>query len=314
MNLDPKLLALPDFTVEEIQRCLDVTEPGMYETGLIVDANNVMYRLAFAGSKDCYTSKDMLAMFVERIKSVVKDINADVVVCCIDSGVSLRRSMLGATKKPDKTPEQQAVVDMAREALHLLRSMGTYASAQHTLLVMGSAMGALPWLNPRWLDGYEADDLCAAFAVSGHFVHTVMYSTDSDLYQVTNGSGIVQLSPASGIFVKSDVPPALVPGVKALMGDSSDNVVGIKGVGPVTALKIMTGEKTIDLDRETERRVRNNVCLTALPFPGSYQILQGAPLVSVANGMKEEMGDVNEEDLEPLPFCVNEEDLEPLPF
>ena len=48
MQLDPKLLALPDFTVEEIQRCLDVTEPGMYDTGLIVDANNCMYRYAFA--------------------------------------------------------------------------------------------------------------------------------------------------------------------------------------------------------------------------------------------------------------------------
>ena len=284
MQLDPAKLRLTDFTVEEIQRCMDVTEPGMYETGLIVDANNVLYRLAFAGSKDCYTSSDMLAMFVERIKSVVKDINADVVVCCIDSGVPLRRSMMGATKKPDKTPEQQAVVDMAREALHLLK------------------VHNLTWLNPRWQDGYEADDLCAAFAVSGHFVHTVMYSTDSDLYQVTNGSGIVQLSPATGAFAKSDVPPALVPGVKALMGDSSDNVVGIKGVGPVTALKIMTGEKTIDLDKETERRVRNNVCLTALPFPGSYQILQGAPLMSVANGMKEEMDDVHEEDSEPLPF------------
>ena len=287
MTLDPKSLALPDFTVEEIQQCLDVTEPGMFETGLIVDANNVMYRLAFAGSKDCYTSSDMLAMFVERIKSVVKDINADVVVCCIDSGVPLRRSMLGATKKPDKTPEQQAVVDMARDALHLLRMQEG---------------GPHAWLNPRWQDGYEADDLCAAWAVSGHFVHTVMYSTDSDLYQVTNGSGIVQLSPATGAFAKSDVPPALVPGVKALMGDSSDSVVGIKGVGPVTALKIMTGEKTIDLDRETERRVRGNLVLTSLPFPGSYQILQGAPLVSVANGMKEEMGDASEEDSEPLPF------------
>lgn len=286
MNLDPRHLALPDFTVEEIQRCIDVTEPGMFETGLIVDANNVMYRLAFAASKDCADANDMLAVFVDRIKAVVKDINADVAVCCIDSGVPLRRSMLGATKKPDKTPEQEAVVDMAREALHLLRAAGW---ERH------------PWLNPRWQDGYEADDLCAAWAVSGHFVHSVLYSTDSDLYQVTNGSGIVQLSPATGAFAKSDVPPALVPGVKALMGDSSDNVVGIKGVGPVTALKIMTGEKTIDLDKETERRVRNNVCLTALPFPGSYQILQGAPLVRVANGMEEEMGDANEEESE-LPF------------
>ena len=286
MNLDPKLLALPDFTVEEIQRCLDVTEPGMFETGLIVDANNVMYRLAFAGSKDCYTSSDMLAMFVERIKSVVKDINADVVVCCIDSGVPLRRSMLGATKKPDKTPEQQAVVDMARDALQLLRVQEG---------------GPRAWLNPRWQDGYEADDLCAAWAVSGHFVHSVLYSTDSDLYQVTNGSGIVQLSPATGAFVKSEVPPLLVPGVKALMGDTSDNVVGIKGVGPVTALKIMTGEKTIDLDKETERRVRNNLTLTALPFPGSHQILQGAPLVEVPMFMEEQAtGELDVE--ESLPF------------
>ena len=286
MQLDPKLLALPDFTIEEIQRCIDVTEPGMFETGLIVDANNVMYRLAFAASKDCADAKDMLAVFVDRIKAVVKDINADVAVCCIDSGVSLRRSMLGATKKPDKTPEQEAVVQMAREALHLLKWEPVALTLQ--------------WLNPRWQDGYEADDLCAAWAVSGHFVHSVLYSTDSDLYQVTNGSGIVQLSPATGAFVKSDVPPVLVPGVKALMGDTSDNVVGVKGVGPVTALKIMTGEKTMELDKETERRVRNNLTLTALPFPGSHQILQSAPLVRVPlfaeEGRGEELADEN------LPF------------
>jgi 5'-3' exonuclease len=283
MNLDPKLLALPDFAVEEIQRCIDVTEPGMFETGLIVDANNLCYRLAFAASKDCADANDMLAVFVDRIKAVVKDINADVVVCCIDSGVPLRRSMLGATKKPDKTPEQQAVVDMAREALHILKD--------------GNAILAHNWLNPRWQDGYEADDLCAAWAVSGHFVHSVLYSTDSDLYQVTNGSGIVQLSPGTGAFVKSEVPPVLVPGVKALMGDTSDNVVGIKGVGPVTALKIMTGEKTIELDKETERRVRNNLMLTALPFPGSHQILEGAPLAEVPLFAEEGQGEIDDSDI-----------------
>ena len=303
MNLDPKLLVLPDFAIEEIQRCIDVTEPGMFETGLIVDANNLCYRLAFAASKDCADGKDMLAVFVDRIKAVVKDINADVVVCCIDSGVSLRRSMLGATKKPDKSPEQQAVVDMARDALHLLKSAGSHTAALHTLQTLGVGIGALPWLNPRWQDGYEADDLCAAWAVSGHFVHSVLYSTDSDLYQVTNGSGIVQLSPATGAFVKSDVPPALVPGVKALMGDSSDNVVGIKGVGPVTALKIMTGKHVVTgMCKSDVCRVRSNLTLTALPFPGSYRILEGAPLVSVERGMPGDESEVSEEDLEPMPF------------
>ena len=288
MQLDPKLLTLPDFTVEEIQRCLDVTEPGMFETGLIVDANNVMYRLAFAASKDCNDANDMLAVFVDKIKSVVKDINADVAVCCIDSGVSLRRAMLGAAKKPDKTPEQQAVVDMARDALRILREVSM--DDDH-----------LDWLNACWRDGYEADDLCAAWAVSGHFVHSVLYSTDSDLYQVTNGSGIVQLSPATGSFVKSEVPPALVPGVKALMGDTSDNVVGVKGVGPVTALKIMTGASYINLEKETERRVRNNLALTALPLPGSYRILEGAPLTRVPMFTEEQAtGDLDVE--ESLPF------------
>jgi len=289
MMFNPNLLALPDFTVEEIQRCIDVTEPGMFETGLILDGNNIMYRLAFAASKDCNDGWDMLAVFVDRIKSVVKDINADAVVCCIDSGVSLRRSMLGAVKKPYKTPEQQAVVDMAREALHLLQAAG---------------WERFPWLNPRWQDGYEADDLAAAWAVSGHFVHSVLYSTDSDLFQVINGSGIVQLSPATGRFLTSDVSPALVSGVKALMGDTSDNVVGIKGVGPVTALKIMTGKTDIDLDKETGRRVRNNLCLTALPFPGSHLILEGAPLTSVAsfNEALPDGGGAIEEEVGELPF------------
>jgi len=293
MQLNPKLLALPDFTVEEINCCMGAAEPGMWETGLIVDANNVMYRLAFAASKDCNDASDLLAVFVDRIKSVVKDISADVVVCCIDSGVSLRRSMLGATKKPDKTPEQQAVVDMAREALHLLK--------HYTL--DDSKLGTLPmgWLNPRWLGGYEADDLCAAWAVSGHFVHTVLYSTDSDLFQVTNGSGIVQLSPATGKFLTSDIPPLLVPGVKALMGDSSDNVEGVKGVGPVNALKLMTGKTYINLEKETERRVRNNLTLTALPFPGSYRVLENM-LVSVASGMREEDSAPCDNPDDPTPF------------
>jgi len=238
---------------------------------------------------------------VDRIKSVVKDISADVVVCCIDSGVSLRRSMLGAKKKPDKTPEQQAVVDMAREALHILKGMAT-TDIMKLPTLMGCALRPQPWLNPRWLDGYEADDLCAAFAVSGMCVHTVLYSTDSDLYQVTNGSGIVQLSPATGKYLKTDVPPELVPGVKALMGDTSDNVIGVDKIGPVTALKIMTEKTTVNLVPDTERRVRNNVCLTALPFPGSHQVLEGAPLTSVASGMREEDAAPCDNPDDPTPF------------
>ena len=293
MQLDPKQLLTPSFTVEEIQRCIDVTEPGLYETGLIVDANNVMYRLAFAASKDCNDAGDMLAVFIDRIKSVVKDTCADVVICCIDSGESLRRSMLRAVKKPDKTPEQQAVVDMAREALRRLK----LSTTQNCL-----ESDSYKWLNPRWLDGYEADDLVAAFAVSGLCVHSVLYSTDSDLYQVTNGTGITQLSPATGRFLTSEVPPSFVAGVKALAGDTSDNVEGVKGIGPVTAMKILTGKQTINLAPDTELRVRHNLALTSLPLPGAFQCLRdNPPLWSAASMPSDDLTSANEAE-EALPF------------
>ncbi len=289
MQFDPKTLAVPEYAIEEMNRCRGAVEPAMFETGLIVDANNVMYRLAFAASKDVSDEAGMLQVFIDRIVKVTAEVCADAVVCCLDYDVPLRRSMLGAKRKPDKTPEQQAVVDMARGALRLLRAADTTPAQCR-------------WFNPRWLSGYEADDLCAAWAASGHFVHSVLYSTDSDLYQITNGAGIAQLSPASGKFLCSGIPPELVPGVKALMGDSSDNVEGIKGVGPVTALKIMRGEAPLEIDAATLLRVRNNLTLVTLPFPGAYQCLEGAPLVPVARGAFEEQpaGDLTEE--ESCPF------------
>lgn len=284
--LKPEWFFVPDYTRDEMQACRAAVETGMFETGLIVDANNVMYRLAFAASKDVSDAAGMLQVFVDRVQTTAKDIGADLVVCCMDYGVSLRRSMLGATKKPDKNPEQEAVINMAREALHILQERQTRDDKWD-------------WLNPRWLDGYEADDLAAAFAVSQLCVHTVLYSTDSDLYQVTNGSGVVQMSPASGKFLVSEVPPALVPGVKALAGDSSDNVMGIHKVGPVTALALLTGKKTMELTPEDILRVRNNLSLTLLPFPGSHRCLLCGGLVRVPSFDEQPGGvDVSED----LPF------------
>ena len=288
MRFNPEWLQIPEYVREECRACQAAVEPGLFETGLIVDANNVMYRLAFAASKDIRTVEDMPTVFVERVRKVATEIGADLVVCGIDSGVSLRRSMLGASKKPGKTPEEEAVVELAREALRLLR---------------GPAPDQYRWLNPRFLDGYEGDDICAAVAVSGLCVHTVLYSTDSDLYQVTDGSGVVQMSPADGRFLKSEVPQRLVPGVKALMGDQSDSVEGLKGVGPKTALALMRGEKERDLTPDEALLVRHNMTLVCLPFPGSRLCLTGADCFfrRPVNEMGDRAG-AAEEDSEPLPF------------
>jgi 5'-3' exonuclease len=285
MKLNPESLYAATLTEAEIQRCRNKIEPAAYGTGLLVDANNVMYRMAFAVSKEVSTTAEMLAVFVDKVKCAAHEVGAEVVVCAIDHGVPLRRSMLGAKKKPDKTPEQEAVIELARGALHLLRD-GLSAGAKY------------PYLNPFYMDGYEADDIVAAFAVSNLFAHAVIYSTDSDLYQVTNGSGVTQLSPSTGRFLVSEVPPFLVPGVKALAGDSSDSIAGLPGVGPKTALDILTGKKTLDLEKAQIAQVCNDVLLTALPFPGSFNALNNVKLVLLPPPQLESG---NEED-EVLPF------------
>lgn len=301
MKFDPKWLQITECTIEEIQRCQDAVETVSFSTGLIVDANNVMYRLAFALSKDISSAQDLLCAFVERVDKVASTLSADLTVCCIDSGVTLRRSMLGADKKPSKTPEQEVVIDLAREALRLLKSPAPERK----------------WLNPVYMDGYEADDLCAAFAVSGLCIYTVIYSNDSDLYQVTNGNTVVQLSPANGCFLSSNIPPQMVAAVKALTGDTSDGVEGLKqtnlslnggaskvgGVGPAIALKILNGEITLDISREDTRRIRNNIALTSLPFPGSFLILQDCEaLIKRVVDLASELSDSEYDQDEDLPF------------
>lgn len=282
MKLDPELLYMPLLTEEEIQRCRKRVEPATYGTGLLVDANNVMYRMAFATSKEVSTPEEMLAVFADKVHCAAKEVDAEVVICGIDYGIPLRRSMLSAQKKPEKTPEQETVIELARGALKMLRD------------------GAYPHLNPVWRDGYEADDLVAAVAVSNLCAHSVIYSTDSDLYQVTNGSGVTQLSPATGRFLMSEVPPSLVPAVKALAGDTSDSIAGLPGVGPKTAMDILTGKKTIDLEKTRIAQVCNDILLTALPFPGSFEALTDL-LRLVPIPRPEEMPASDESD-ELLPF------------
>lgn len=282
MQIDPKKLEIPDYVLAEVRRCRErIAEPGLYDVGLLVDANNVMYRLAFAASKDVSSAADMLAVFMDRIRRTVESVGAEVVMCAIDYGEPLRRSMMNAKKKPAKTPEQEAVIALAREALHMIRD--------------GLAEN---WLNPRFMYGYEADDIVAAYAVSGLCVHTIIYSTDSDLYQVTNGSGIVQLSPDTGKFLKSAVPPYWVPAVKALAGDTSDNIDGVPKIGVKTALGILMDGKAFDVSPQLHAQVLNDLCLTVLPFPGSFNdvsdVLVGVP-ANTDTGIPTETED-------PLPF------------
>lgn len=116
---------------------------------------------------------------------------------------------------------------------------------------------------PRFeLEGYEADDLIgtvtkqvAAEKIRG--LMNVVVTGDKDLLQLVDDQTHVWI-PARGKYggnteydrkavqEKMGVTPAQIVDLKALMGDSSDNIPGVKGIGPKTAAGLITTFGTVD--------------------------------------------------------------------
>src|SRR5690349_12612 len=104
------------------------------------------------------------------------------------------------------------------------------------------------------VDGYEADDVIGTLATAAvaHGLDAVIVSGDKDFYQLI-GPGVALLNPGRGgpaaveehwVDVSNagerlGVPPERVVDYLALVGDSSDNVPGVKGVGDKTALELL---------------------------------------------------------------------------
>lgn len=97
------------------------------------------------------------------------------------------------------------------------------------------------------MDGYEADDLIASYAKSGQEAgyDVVIVSSDKDLMQLVRpGIGLldpIRQKPIGPVEVmeKFGVPPELVIEAQALIGDSTDNVPGVPGIGPKTAAELI---------------------------------------------------------------------------
>jgi DNA polymerase-1 len=98
------------------------------------------------------------------------------------------------------------------------------------------------------LDGWEADDVMAAVAlrVKPEIGDVLLATSDKDLMQVV-GEGVsmvtvagemARIGPAE-VEAKTGVAPAQVVDWLALVGDSADNIPGVKGVGPKTAATLL---------------------------------------------------------------------------
>lgn len=104
------------------------------------------------------------------------------------------------------------------------------------------------------LQGWEADDLIASYACAVRKIGgtCTIVSSDKDLMQLV-GDGVCMLDPMKQTPIglpevekKFGVLPEKVVEVQALMGDSTDNVPGVPGIGPKTASALINEFGTLE--------------------------------------------------------------------
>ncbi|NQU29611.1 MAG: DNA polymerase I, partial [Anaerolineae bacterium] len=108
------------------------------------------------------------------------------------------------------------------------------------------------------MDGYEADDVLGSVArqAAEQGLGVKIITGDRDLLQLVNERVIVNLPGRSmsdardyypaDVEKKLGVRPDQVVDMKALMGDSSDNIPGVYGIGEKTAQKLLAQYETLD--------------------------------------------------------------------
>ena len=220
---------------------------------LLIDGYAVIYRAFFAmiarplttGRGENTSAAWGVANFLLRIRDQYKP---EYVVWVNDAGSSFRK---------DTYPEYKATREKLDAELQdtLERSM---ERIDQLLEAFGVRIVAV--------EGYEADDVIGTLVGRAEQagVHSVIVSGDKDFYQLITPS-VSLLNPGRGgpaavqeeivtVANAADrlgVPPERVVDYLAMVGDSSDNVPGVRGVGPKTAVQLL--EQFGDLDTILER-------------------------------------------------------------
>ena len=204
---------------------------------LAVDGNSLINR-AFYGVKPLTTrdgrNTNAVFGFVNMLKSHLDSVNPDYAVVAFDMRKPTFRhekyDFYKATRKgmPEELAEQ---FDSAKEAA---RNLGFHEIT---------------------CDGFEADDILGTLSTLGdEDIQVYVLTGDRDSYQLVNENvTVLYLSTKETITIdenavmeKYGVKPRDLIEVKALMGDTSDNIPGVKGIGEKTAIGLVQKYGTVE--------------------------------------------------------------------
>lgn len=144
-------------------------------------------------------------------------------------------------------------------------------------------------MNPVGIPGFEADDVIATISRSAPAYSEIFILTcDRDLLQlVTDRVKVILFNSAKKVTLMGPqevedhfgVPPSEVKFFKALNGDASDNVAGLAGIGPKTAVKIIREARESNTDPDLS--LADQICLHEKVRRSSGTFLANLRLVSL---------------------------------
>lgn len=209
---------------------------------ILVDGNNLLFRSYFATAYQGVIMKNSkgfptnaLYGFINMMNKIIKDENPSYIMVAFDKGKTFRH---------DKYDDYKAGRAAMPDELKL-----QFPKAKEVLQAMG--------IKYFEIDNYEADDIIGTLAKrvdeEDQFVATIV-SSDKDLLQLISDEVVVKLLKSSDhIMMTKDefkntygLDPIKMIDLKALMGDSSDNIPGVKGIGEKTAIKLLTEYESLD--------------------------------------------------------------------
>jgi len=209
---------------------------------ILVDGNNLLFRSYFATSYSGNIMRNSKGFptnavygFINMINKIINEEKPEYIMIAFDKGKTFRHEKFqeykgGRNETPDDLKQQFPVAKQICEA------MGIHYFE---------------------IDNYEADDIIGTFVKkieeNPEFNATII-SSDKDLLQLISDEIDVKLLKQTG-FIRMDrklfqetygVEPIGMIDLKALMGDSSDNIPGVKGIGEKTAIQLLSQYQTLD--------------------------------------------------------------------
>jgi DNA polymerase-1 len=215
---------------------------GKMKKTLLIDGNSILNR-AFYGLKPMTNSKgthiNAVLGFIRMINKVINEEEPDHLCVAFDVHEKTFRHKMFPEYKGTRKPAAPEFVEQIPIIQELLPKMNIKIKKQA---------------------GYEADDIIGTLSKISeeNGIPTVIFSGDRDLLQLVSnnvkvripktghGGSIVEDYDPQALYERYSLTPAQVIEIKSLMGDSSDNIPGVKGIGEKTAQDLLKEFGTLD--------------------------------------------------------------------